>query len=158
MLKRSLAPIAAILATMPFLVAHAEDAAPDPCADKMTQAALNSCYKEQLRAADEALDRAYQTLMQRFDRQIARDVAAKDDPKHWRDKKDELSQVQRAWLDYRTKQCRFIAGDPKEGGSMYPMVVSSCAAPLTVQRTRELEFLVKCGEADTDCPVPRADD
>lgn len=52
-----------------------------------------------------------------------------------------LVKAQRAWIGYRDAQC-LSWGFQARGGSMEPMLVSSCEADLTRKRTAELKALV----------------
>ena len=53
-----------------------------------------------------------------------------------------LLEGQRAWLAYREAHCR-LKGYTFLGGSVRPMMVSSCSEQLTRQRTKELSELVE---------------
>ncbi|MDX7780227.1 lysozyme inhibitor LprI family protein [Aeromonas hydrophila] len=48
-----------------------------------------------------------------------------------------LKTAQRAWITFRDAQCRYEAG-VYEGGSIDPLVHSSCLTKLTEQRTKDL--------------------
>lgn len=48
---------------------------------------------------------------------------------------------QRAWLQFRDKQC-VIEGGEVAGGSMQPMVRGNCLARLTRERTKQLKDLM----------------
>ncbi|MFM4877940.1 lysozyme inhibitor LprI family protein [Aeromonas caviae] len=53
---------------------------------------------------------------------------------------ERLRTAQRAWIAFRDAQCRYEAG-VYEGGSMAPMVHSSCLTQLTEARTKDLNTL-----------------
>ncbi|MFM5077672.1 lysozyme inhibitor LprI family protein, partial [Aeromonas caviae] len=53
---------------------------------------------------------------------------------------ERLRTAQRAWITFRDAQCRYEAG-VYEGGSMAPMVHSSCLTQLTEARTKDLNTL-----------------
>ncbi|MEM7700829.1 MAG: lysozyme inhibitor LprI family protein [Pseudomonadota bacterium] len=53
-----------------------------------------------------------------------------------------LLEAQRAWLTYRDAQCR-VDGYSARGGSLEPLLVSTCKTALTEARTHELKALVE---------------
>ncbi|MFQ2812649.1 lysozyme inhibitor LprI family protein [Aeromonas caviae] len=53
---------------------------------------------------------------------------------------ERLRTAQRAWIAFRDAQCRYEVG-VYEGGSMAPMVHSSCLTQLTEARTKDLNTL-----------------
>lgn len=63
---------------------------------------------------------------------------------------DKLSQSQKAWLDYQSSYCAFIALANK-GGSIVRMTWASCYADTAKSRLRELEFQVNCQEGSLGC-------
>ncbi|WP_259236807.1 lysozyme inhibitor LprI family protein [Aeromonas sp. BIGb0445] len=54
---------------------------------------------------------------------------------------NKLKSAQRAWLTFRDAQCRYEAG-VYDGGSIAPLVHSSCLTNLTEQRTKDLIALL----------------
>ena len=66
---------------------------------------------------------------------------------------DKLVNAQRAWIAYRDAECNFSSANA-EGGSVYPMVVSTCLDDLTKARTDTLKGYLSCEEGDLACPVP----
>jgi uncharacterized protein YecT (DUF1311 family) len=53
-----------------------------------------------------------------------------------------LLEAQRAWIKYKEAHCASVA-NAYEGGSMQPLIYSSCIADLTKARTKELEALLE---------------
>lgn len=53
-----------------------------------------------------------------------------------------LLEAQRAWLTYRDAQCR-VDGYTARGGSLEPLLVSTCKTALTEARTQELKELAE---------------
>ena len=53
-----------------------------------------------------------------------------------------LLESQRAWLIYRDAQCR-VDGYTARGGSLEPLLVSTCKTALTEARTQELKALAE---------------
>ncbi|HEH9431824.1 TPA: DUF1311 domain-containing protein [Aeromonas sobria] len=87
----------------------------------MTQAAMNICAMQDYTKADAELNAAYKTLVATLDK----------------DQLGRLKTAQRAWITFRDAQCRYEAG-VYEGGSIAPLVHSSCLTKLTEQRTKDL--------------------
>lgn len=97
------------------------------CSNEVTQTDLNICFDKLFRRADAELNRVYAQ------------VRGKISPAG----QSMLRDVERAWLDYRDKECEFeTAGSA--GGSIRPMLVSQCLAALTNRRIRELETQRDC--------------
>ncbi|MGL4915460.1 MAG: lysozyme inhibitor LprI family protein [Aeromonas allosaccharophila] len=91
------------------------------CKEPMTQAAMNICAMQDYTKADAELNAAYKKLAATLDKeQLGR-----------------LKTAQRAWITFRDAQCRYEAG-VYEGGSIAPLVHSSCLTKLTEQRTKDL--------------------
>lgn len=110
------------------------------CEEPMTQMAMNHCAFEDFKKADRALN-AQWTLTSAAMKE--RDKG--DAPLDWDDRPghfDTLLEAQRAWLKYRDTHCR-SEGYIARGGSLEPLLVSSCKAHLTRLRTADLEELAK---------------
>lgn len=102
--------------------AHAEDC-------DSTQAAMNQCASKAYADLDAELNRLYKQQM---------------DWLHTPAKKQALKNAQRKWLAYRDAECKYRAGDRKEGGSMWPMVQAGCLADHTRVRVEQLKADVAC--------------
>jgi uncharacterized protein YecT (DUF1311 family) len=88
-----------------------------------SQQAMNRCAGEAFERADKALNAEWAKVM----------GGDKGDAEA-----DKLMlEAQRAWIKYRDAHCEAAAYDSK-GGSIWPLLVSSCRAELTRRRTREL--------------------
>src|ERR1700750_979947 len=90
--------------------------AKDPCADAQSQAEMNMCAAQKFKAADAELNRVYNRLTSKLESdasQLARLKAA------------ELS-----WLRYRDDNCGYEAA-AYEGGSIKPLIYSSCLERMT---------------------------
>ncbi len=117
---------------------HAGDTARDQtdCSDPTTQQAMNYCASRDFRAADAALNRQWQDTaarMRRLDANIASDDAR---PTYFA----QLLEAQRAWLRFRDGHCASV-GYQARGGSLEPLLIATCRAELTRERTRQLEEL-----------------
>jgi uncharacterized protein YecT (DUF1311 family) len=118
------------------LGAWAQDGCDSP---KATQFDLNSCADASFKVADAQMNSLYATIRTRL----------RDDP----DAMKRLVAAQRAWLAFRDAECEFASG-AESGGSIYPMVYSSCQTALTTKRNGDLKKYLKCAEGDIECPVP----
>ena len=112
-----------------FLLAAAVVAATTPaqaldCNDPATQRDMNECAYRSFQAADGDLNRAYQEA-RAFAKTLGPHAVTK------------LRDAQRAWIPFRDLACE-VEGLLFEGGSMEPMIVNSCKAHLTRQRTEQL--------------------
>ena len=110
----------------------------DRCAEPVTQLDMNQCAAEDYAKADAALNAQWaitRQAMRERDEQI--DRTRDDRPSH----SATLLAAQRAWITFRDKHCASV-GFLYRGGSMEPLVVSTCKTTLTEQRTAQLADLV----------------
>jgi uncharacterized protein YecT (DUF1311 family) len=97
---------------------------------------MNRCAGANLEAADAALNKIYQQVMsQRSDTSS----------------KEQLKNVERAWIAYRDKECALEVGPQKDGGSIWPMEMSNCLQQMTAARIRELAKLRGCTAGESAC-------
>jgi uncharacterized protein YecT (DUF1311 family) len=99
------------------------------CENAMTQAAMTECAGRDYEAADKALNAAWQAAAGK-----ARTSSAQEF--------DRLLDAQRKWLKYRDAQCLAENGSGESGGSMWPMLQSSCLAGLAQERTARLRSYI----------------
>ncbi|MBB2907196.1 lysozyme inhibitor LprI family protein [Agrobacterium sp. CMT1] len=110
-------------------------AAQEPnCKEPQTQADMTICAGKDYEKADKELNVAYQKLRKLL---IERDKAADADGKG---ATDALVTAQRAWVAFRDANCA-LAGFQARGGSMEPMLISSCLAETSGKRAEELRQL-----------------
>ena len=96
-------------------------AAKDPCRDPQSQAEMNMCAAKKFKAADAELNKVYNRLASMLEGgNLAR-----------------LKAAEVSWLKYRDDDCGYEAG-LFEGGSMRPLILSSCMERVTKARTAEL--------------------
>lgn len=112
-------------------------------ADRGVQQAMNLCAARDFARADAALNAQWQrtrAVMKERDAQWSR-YNARD-----RDARPgffaTLLEAQRAWLEYRDAHCRG-EGYFARGGSLEPLLVSTCKTALTEARTRQLRELAQ---------------
>ncbi len=106
------------------------------CGKFTTQMDLNECAGANLHAADAALNKVYQQVM-----------AQQGDASS----KEQLKDVERAWIAYRDKECAFEVGPRQDGGSIWPMEMSICLEAKTAARIRELTRLRGCTAGVSAC-------
>lgn len=98
------------------------------CADSanLTQSEMNHCAGLDYQAADDELNAVWAELRDR-----------RGEGYSW----DPILEAQRAWVPFRDAHCESVAA-PYEGGSIQPLIRSSCLADVTEQRTAQLrDFL-----------------
>jgi uncharacterized protein YecT (DUF1311 family) len=109
------------------------------CDNATDQATMNQCAAQQNAAADKELNALYQQITTRLKAESER--------------KKLLVGAQRAWVAFRDAECKFSASGV-EGGSVYPLIYSSCTTDLTKARVQTFRNYLKCQEGDLSCPVP----
>lgn len=92
------------------------------CKAPQTQMAMNVCAGEDFQAADEELNTVWSDLRN-----------ARRDSNSWQP----ILDAQRLWIPFRDAHCEAVAA-PYEGGSIQPLIRSSCLADTTRQRTAQL--------------------
>lgn len=95
------------------------------CDNAVTTVDMKQCAQNEYDKADKELNDAYKKVMAA--------VKASGNPKA----KDKLVAAQRAWIDFRDKDCAFEAS-VFEGGTMYGLIYTSCLTDHTEKRTKEL--------------------
>lgn len=123
----------------------APEAPPVPdwnCEDPLVQQEMNWCAGQDLMAADAALNAQWKVTREKMK---ARDADLESDkPDH--DTRPgwfaTLLEAQRAWITYRDAHCR-VDGYTARGGSLEPLLVSTCKTALTKARTNQLKELAQ---------------
>jgi uncharacterized protein YecT (DUF1311 family) len=92
------------------------------CIEPQVQSLMNACAAKDFAAADAALNGAWKPAKS-FADAIGKGAA--------------LLSAQRAWLKYRDAACD-VHASPYEGGSLQPLIYSTCMSELTTQRTQML--------------------
>ncbi|MFZ2100906.1 MAG: lysozyme inhibitor LprI family protein [Oricola sp.] len=104
--------------------------------DNLPQQAMNLCAKEDYERADEALNVLWPMV-----RDYMRQVDSYQEEK-LKGAEAALLKAQRGWIDYRDGQCE-ATGFYARGGTLEPLLVFSCKAELTRDRTEELLLLMQ---------------
>ena len=126
-MKKLSFPLLAILGTSLIISVTAQKSPPkDPCANPQTQAEMNICAGKDYKAADAALNRVYNQLTSKLEGA----------------ERAKLKDAESAWLKYRDADCDYEASF-FEGGTIQPMILSSCFARVTKARTAELREQIK---------------
>jgi uncharacterized protein YecT (DUF1311 family) len=106
------------------------------CGRDTVQMEMNECANDNAQAADDALNRIYATVMaQQTDRAS----------------KDQLKDVERAWIAYRDKECAWEVGPQEEGGSIWPMEMANCVEQKTAARLHEMKPMIECTAGVSAC-------
>jgi len=100
--------------------------AAEDCKNPVSQMAMNVCAGKDYQREDATLNKRYKELVAKLEK----------------DRRAKLKQVQVTWIKYRDLQCDFDSSN-YDGGSLYPLVRSSCLARMTAQRNKELEAMLK---------------
>jgi uncharacterized protein YecT (DUF1311 family) len=82
-----------------------------------------NCISDETEYQDIRLNKAYKSVMAELSH----------------DRKNQLKEVQRAWIKYRDANCHFYA-DPN-GGTMATVLSNDCFMQSTANRAKELELL-----------------
>jgi uncharacterized protein YecT (DUF1311 family) len=96
------------------------------CTSPQTQTDMNTCADQDFAKADEELNSVWED---------AKTNSENDDETGEQSKA--LQDAQRNWLAYRDSEC-IVEGLAAAGGSMQPMLISSCKAQMTNDRVKQL--------------------
>ena len=113
-------------------------AAAATCANATTQTDMNACAAMDAHVADGRINRQWSATYAVMKKRDNADTSRGGGPGY----AAALLAAQRAWLQYREKQC-VVEGLEVSGGSMQPMVISNCRAQMTDARTKQLARLVE---------------
>lgn len=102
------------------------------CANTSMQIEMTFCAEQDWNAADEVLNGTYRRA-----KAVMKAIDA-DLPKDQRGAELALRDAQRAWVAFRDQTCA-AEGYAMHGGSAEPMVIYSCRARLTQQRSEDLD-------------------
>lgn len=126
-----------MIALLPLLLMASEPAL--DCDNAMTQMAMNHCAHLDYEAADAALNAQWKITAATMKQRDENFDSDRDTRSGYF---ETLLEAQRAWLAYRDAHCQ-SEGYYARGGSLEPMLVSSCLAQLTRERTSQLAELVE---------------
>ena len=109
-------------------------ASPDCMKTASSQAAMNECVGQAVKASDKALNETYRDLLKKSSTEGA----------------TQLRKAQRAWLVWRDRQCAFETTGTR-GGSFRSSAYAMCINDLTQQQSRRLDSQLHCQEGDLAC-------
>ena len=92
------------------------------CRNAETQSEINQCVQLDFQQQDDELNRIYQQYHAKLDNI----------------RKEQLKQAQVVWINFRNLSCQYEA-DYYQGGSLAPMVYSSCLKDKTKERLGDLK-------------------
>ena len=92
------------------------------CSSPQTTYEMRVCAGQSYEKADRKLNQVYQQLK----------------PKLGRTQQNRLVTAQRAWIQFRDKSCAF-EGAFAEGGTLEPVLKTSCLSKVTEQRVKDLQ-------------------
>jgi uncharacterized protein YecT (DUF1311 family) len=127
---------------LPLMLQSAEPPVPGwNCDDPQVQQEMNWCAGRDFAVADERLNAQWKItseVMKQRDVEWAEIDSSDRRPGFF----GSLLEAQRGWLRYRDAHCR-VDGYIARGGTLEPLLVSTCKARLTRMRTDELRELVE---------------
>jgi uncharacterized protein YecT (DUF1311 family) len=99
--------------------------------------AFHQCYAANLAAADKALATLYNALMSQQTFYVG--------------SADALRDVERAWIVYKDKECKYEYGDGTSGNEDYWLAHADCEIRVTEQRIAELKGRPSCTGGGSLC-------
>ncbi|WP_289352960.1 lysozyme inhibitor LprI family protein [Acinetobacter baumannii] len=99
----------------------------EKCSNLPNQTALNSCSSNALNSANQKINTVYANYMKELSPT----------------EKLQLKEAQRAWIQYKEKDCQFQSS-PVLKGSLYPFVHNACLVEKTETRIKELQDMQEC--------------
>ncbi|WP_298465869.1 lysozyme inhibitor LprI family protein [uncultured Erythrobacter sp.] len=108
-------------------------------ADRGIQQEMNICAAVEFRKADAELNAQWNVTSQKMKEFDESWTAEWDDRPGWF---ASLLEAQRAWIAFRDAHCR-VDGYTARGGSLEPLLVSTCKTALTEARTEQLRELAE---------------
>lgn len=137
-------PFALLQALAALLVLQPLAQAADDCTSPQTNMQMQDCAGRDYKAADAELNEAYGDVMKKLEAMDAQ-LATKDQP-DW-GLAHALRTAQRAWIHFRDGQCDW-EGTFFKGGTMQPLIRTTCLTELTRARTAQLRQTWKSYGAD----------
>lgn len=136
--KKATSLRAALGAAISALFATASLAADPPakdCNQVQDYKEMVECHTRDAETTNAKVAQAYELLMKRLGTSPAAEA---------------LGRSQKAWLEYQTSYCAFVAL-ANEGGSIVRLTRALCTATIAKARLHELEYQVDCREGFSGC-------
>lgn len=108
------------------------------CENAETQFEMNHCSGLEFDAADKALNKTWSEIRAAIK---TIDENNKEYAPYEPSAAENLLKAQRAWIDYRDGQCAAEAAQ-YAGGTIQPLIRSSCLTGMTKKRTEELQQMI----------------
>ena len=108
----------------------------EDCGDLQTQYEMNQCARDDHAKVDAQMNKDYKAYRARLSGEQLR----------------QFTNAQRAWVRFRDLSCAYESSGVK-GGSVYPLILSSCLAGMTRERIRQISELSTCKEGNLSCPA-----
>lgn len=105
-------------------------------ADNLPQQGMNYCAWKDYETADAELNAVWKEV---FPQIKVRDAEMPEEMQGW---PDAVRNAQRAWIEYRDGHCE-SEGFVARGGTLEPLLVATCKAHMTRERTKELKQLIE---------------
>ncbi|QKF73852.1 LprI family protein (DUF1311 domain) [Aliarcobacter faecis] len=131
-MKKKVVFIVTLFATISFATSQHSLSFEKCLEGKWRDAEMAACTYEETKLEDKRLNQAYKKAMQTIKK----------------DKRDELKEVQRAWIKYRDLNCNF--NSYITGGTMDQLFVAECFLSMTKERANELEFIAEISNGDLE--------
>jgi uncharacterized protein YecT (DUF1311 family) len=123
--------------------AQAQKKAANPYDKAVSQIELNACSAEQYRKADERLNALYASLMNSL--RSGAQQGSDDERKYQEIAIQKLTAAEKEWIKYRDLHCDAVK-QQFEGGSIAPMMWSSCMEQVTNDRILEITNGYEAGD------------
>jgi len=107
------------------------------CDNITTSNQVYLCSKQSLEKSDAALNKTYKDLLS----QVVKDYQSDEKLKNEYTNKIKLSQ--RAWVDFRDKNCQVFSFQIEENTEAYEATTNMCKDKMTQERTRDLLSIMK---------------
>lgn len=111
------------------------------CANPTAQQEMNYCSARAFEKADAVMNAQWKitaAAMNEIDKPMGGRAYEDGQPGYF----DALLKAQRAWISYRDAQCT-SEGFYARGGTLQPLLISTCKTRLTEERTRQLKSLTE---------------
>jgi uncharacterized protein YecT (DUF1311 family)/GH24 family phage-related lysozyme (muramidase) len=130
-----LKPALLMLSLLALMTQTRAETAGSGCLRAEAQTELTLCAIQSRDAADAALQRTYQRVMEKVGSQQTKAL---------------LRRAQKSWAAYKDNECEFESSGSR-GGSIHPMQVADCQNAMIHSRIMQLEHQLSCDETDPSC-------
>jgi uncharacterized protein YecT (DUF1311 family) len=99
---------------------------------------MRKCATDEYQNQDRKLNQAYQKLLSQLEGE----------------RKQKLVIAQRAWINFRDKNCSFVSSE-SSGGTLEPLIYTGCLSELTKKRTEDLNSYVSKQKDKNQAKMPQ---